>query len=116
MKPNWKVATGMLLGLTIAGGTIIWLQVNPEEWGIKNSTLLFMGILIFISSLLYRKENFIGNLAGIIAPLATGYIIFVTGSYSSAFALAAIVLVSGLLAYWFIVGKLEPPATLDNYQ
>lgn len=55
-------------------------------------------------------QNFVGNIAGIIAPLATGLLIDWTGSYSPAFALAAIVLLSGLLSYWFIVGTLGPAA------
>lgn len=56
---------GMLTGLAIAGGTIISQQLNAENtatWGMKSSALLFAGILIFISSLLYREENFIGRL------------------------------------------------------
>ncbi len=53
-------------------------------------------------------ENFAGNIAGILAPLATGILISRTGSYAPGFALAAIVLVTGLLSYWFIVGELKP--------
>ena len=53
-------------------------------------------------------ENFAGNVGGIIAPAATGLLIARTGSYLPGFALAALVLLTGLLAYWFIVGKLEP--------
>jgi len=53
-------------------------------------------------------ENFAGNLAGVLAPLATGFLISRTGSYFPGFALAAIVLVAGLLAYWLIVGELRP--------
>ena len=43
-----------------------------------------------------------------IAPTATGLLIARTGSYLPGFALAALVLVSGLLAYWLVVGKLRP--------
>jgi len=53
-------------------------------------------------------ENFAGNIAGILAPLTTGTLIHRTGSYAPGFALAAIVLVAGLLPYWFIVGELKP--------
>ena len=53
-------------------------------------------------------ENFAGNIGGIVAPLLTGLLISRTGSYAPAFALAAGVLVTGLLAYWFVVGKLGP--------
>ena len=53
-------------------------------------------------------ENFAGNVGGIIAPSATGLLIARTGSYLPGFALAAVVLLTGLLAYWFVVGKLKP--------
>jgi nitrate/nitrite transporter NarK len=54
-------------------------------------------------------ENFAGNIAGVLAPIATGLLIKYTGSYFPGFALAPMVLVTGLLAYWFIVGDLNAP-------
>ncbi len=53
-------------------------------------------------------ENFAGNLAGIIAPLAVGFLITSHGSYVPGFQLASIILLAGLLAYWFVVGDLKP--------
>jgi len=51
--------------------------------------------------------NLVGNIAGIIAPIITGFIIqFSGGSYSSAFVLAAGMLAASTLCYWFIVGPL----------
>ncbi len=55
-------------------------------------------------------QNCSGGIAGITAPLVTGFLIEWTGSFRSAFILAPMLLVSGLLSYWFVVGKLEPPA------
>jgi MFS transporter, ACS family, D-galactonate transporter len=55
-------------------------------------------------------ENFAGNLSGIIAPLVIGILISRTGSYFPGFALGPIVLICGLISYWFIVGELKPPA------
>jgi MFS transporter, ACS family, D-galactonate transporter len=52
-------------------------------------------------------ENFAGNLAGIIAPLAVGFLITSHGSYVPGFQLASIILLAGLLAYWFVVGDLK---------
>lgn len=52
-------------------------------------------------------ENFAGNLAGVIAPLAIGFLISRTGSYAPGFALGSLVLVLGIPAYWFIVGNLS---------
>ncbi len=53
-------------------------------------------------------ENFAGNLAGIIAPLAVGLLITSYGSYVPGFQLAPIILLAGVLAYWFVVGDLKP--------
>jgi MFS family permease len=53
-------------------------------------------------------ENFAGNIGGVLAPIITGFLIARTGTYLPGFALAAGVLVAGLLAYWFIVGELNP--------
>ncbi|MCL5005010.1 MAG: MFS transporter [Acidobacteria bacterium] len=55
-------------------------------------------------------QNMAGNIGGIAAPLITGFLIEWTGSFLSAFILAPALLISGQLAFWFIVGKLEPPA------
>ncbi len=55
--------------------------------------------------------NFVGNIGGVLSPLLTGILISRTGSYTPGFALAPIILVAGLLAYWFVVGELKPPKT-----
>ena len=51
-------------------------------------------------------QNFAGNLAGIFAPLAVGFLSYVPG-----FQLASIILFLGVLAYWFVVGDLNPPSS-----
>ena len=57
--------------------------------------------------------NFAGNIGGVIAPALTGFLIAWTGSYVPGFVLGPVLLVSGLLAYWFVVGKLESPEDLE---
>jgi dipeptide/tripeptide permease len=52
-------------------------------------------------------ENFFGNLGGVLAPLITGVLISRTGSYAPGFMLATIVLLGGIVCYWFIVGNLD---------
>jgi MFS transporter, ACS family, D-galactonate transporter len=59
-------------------------------------------------------ENFAGNIGGVLAPLVTGSLIAHTGSYAPGFALAAVTLLTGLLCYWFIVGKLRPPGEVPS--
>jgi len=52
--------------------------------------------------------NFLNNVAGIAAPIITGYVIGGTNSFSTAFLIAAVVLVIGILSYVFLLGKIEP--------
>jgi ACS family D-galactonate transporter-like MFS transporter len=86
------VVGASLVGLSI-GNLLVILQTcaPPEQVGVWTG-----------------MQNFAGNIGGIIAPLVTGLLIRETGSYAPAFALAAVVLVTGLLAYWLIVGELKP--------
>jgi MFS transporter, ACS family, D-galactonate transporter len=53
--------------------------------------------------------NFIGNIAGILSPLITGFLIERTGSYTPPFVLAAGLIALGPLALWFIVTELGSP-------
>jgi nitrate/nitrite transporter NarK len=53
--------------------------------------------------------NFIGNIAGIVSPLITGFLIAQTGSYAPAFLLAGVLIALGPLSLWFVVGELAPP-------
>ena len=58
-------------------------------------------------------KNYSGNLGGILAPMAMGLLLSRTGSYAPGFAVGAIILVIGLIPYWFIVGELKPPKGIE---
>ncbi len=94
----WLIIGASLVGLS-SGNLIVILQscAPPEQVG------LWTGF-----------ENFFGNVAGILAPLATGLLIARTGSYSPGFDLAALVLVAGLASYWFLVGDLKKPESAES--
>jgi hypothetical protein len=51
------------------------------------------------------EQNFSANLAGISAPAITGVVVDRTGSFSSAFLIAAVVALFGMLAYGVIVRR-----------
>jgi MFS transporter, ACS family, D-galactonate transporter len=53
-------------------------------------------------------QNTIGNLSGIVAPIVTGVIVKLTGSYVLAFVSPAILAIAGACSYVFMVGKVEP--------
>jgi MFS family permease len=51
--------------------------------------------------------NFGNQMAGICAPIVTGYLVGPANSFSSAFAVAAVILLLGIVAYIFLLGKIE---------
>jgi len=48
--------------------------------------------------------NFVGNIAGVLAPIVTGFVILASGSYTPAFVIAAVALALSQFGYWFFVG------------
>ena len=53
-------------------------------------------------------QNTVSNLAGIVAPIATGYLVAASGTFFSALAVTAVLSVVGAASYWFVVGELTP--------
>ncbi|MBK9207526.1 MAG: hypothetical protein IPL71_04155 [Anaerolineales bacterium] len=65
MKKNWLSITGITLGLGIAAAMIFANQLgvdNNAVWGTKRYALFLLGIFILTASLLYREDNFLGQL------------------------------------------------------
>jgi MFS family permease len=56
----------------------------------------------------FGVQNFIGNIGGITAPAITGVVVDRTGSFSTAFLIAAAFALLGILAFGLIVRKVEP--------
>jgi cyanate permease len=52
--------------------------------------------------------NLCGQLAAILAPIVTGYIVSASHSFEAAFVTAAIILVLGIVGYVFLLGRIEP--------
>jgi MFS family permease len=107
-------ATGLMLipatRITDAG-TAITLIIGGSLVGLSTGNLLVM-----LQACAPRDQvgvwtgvyNFVGNIAGILAPIVTGLLIGWTGSYDPPFALAAVMLLLGSLSFWLIVGQLRP--------
>jgi sugar phosphate permease len=53
-------------------------------------------------------QNTCGNFAGILAPLVTGVLVDATGSFASAFALAGLVNVLGVIGWVLILPRIAP--------
>jgi nitrate/nitrite transporter NarK len=52
-------------------------------------------------------QNFLGNLAGWIAPVVTGFVVDKTGRFFWAFIITAVIALLGSLSWIFIVGALR---------
>jgi MFS transporter, ACS family, D-galactonate transporter len=109
---------GLVLALGVVGATtttnptvaIFWLSIAvvgisisaPVSWSIP-SLIAPKGLVGTVAGFM----NFIGNIAGIAAPILTGYIYDKTGSFTNAFIAAAFILVVGIMSYVFVLGKIE---------
>lgn len=52
-------------------------------------------------------QNCVGNLAGVVGPIVTGYVVDRTGQFVWAFAIAAVIAVGGAASWGLIVGRVE---------
>src|SRR5262252_1118971 len=50
-------------------------------------------------------QNLGGNVGGILAPMLTGFIAHFTGSFAMALALCGVILVAGVIVFWFVVDE-----------
>jgi len=111
--------TGMLLGLAVFGATttsdpiiaIVWISIAlsglaaaaPVGWSLP-SLIAPRGCTGTVGSIM----NFANNMMGAIAPIVTGYIVGQTNSFTNAFMVAGGVLIVGVVAFVFLLGRIEP--------
>jgi MFS family permease len=116
------LVTGMLLGLAVVGATrtadprwaIFWISISlgglaaaaPVGWSLP-SLIAPVGGVGAVGGIM----NFAVNAMGIAAPIVTGVIVKETHSFVGAFLAAAAILVVGVLAFLFLLGRIEtlPP-------
>jgi len=113
------LVSGMLLGLAVFGAAfttstalaIGWISLAlaglaaaaPVGWSIP-SLIAPKGGAATVGGIM----NFVNNLMGAVAPIITGFIVGVTGSFAGAFLVAGIALVIGIFAYVVLLGRIEP--------
>ncbi|HEV2273248.1 MAG TPA: MFS transporter [Acidobacteriaceae bacterium] len=110
---------GTTLGLGIVGAAfshtptqaLVWISISigglsaaaPIGWTIPS--LLAPGKSVgTIAGIL----NFSNQLSGIAAPIITGYVVTAFHSFAWAFGVSAAYLIIGILAYLFLLGRIEP--------
>jgi ACS family D-galactonate transporter-like MFS transporter len=91
-----KMTAVWLLTISLCGLGIC----SPNTWTLTQ-TVCDKRIVGTVSGM----QNFGGNLGGILAPALTGFIAHTTGSFALALGLVGVVLVIGMLSYWFLIDK-----------
>lgn len=113
------VVVGMIMGLAVLGAitthdptvAVTWITIAlaglaataPVFWSIP-SLIAPRGSVGTVGGIM----NFFGNVMAIAAPIVTGFVAQGTGAFTNAFIVAAAVLVVGILAYVFVLGRIEP--------
>ncbi len=121
------LVVGMLVGLAVFGAAfttnpavaIVWISIAlaglaaaaPVGWSIP-SLIAPKGGAATVGGIM----NFVNNLMGAIAPIVTGFIVGVTGSFAGAFLVAGIALLIGIFAYVVLLGQIEPIGDLPGPQ
>jgi MFS family permease len=111
--------TGMCGGLAVFGATtttdpvtaIIWISVAlsglaaaaPVGWSLP-SLIAPRGGVGTVGSIM----NFANNVMGAVAPIVTGMIVGSTHSFTNAFLVAGVVLLTGVASFVFLLGRIEP--------
>jgi MFS family permease len=90
------LSIGLLLAASMSGIACGNMLAIPKISAPENQVALWTGV-----------QNCIGNIGGVLAPIITGYLIFRTGSYVTAFFLVAGILVIGAASYLFVVPPLS---------
>jgi sugar phosphate permease len=112
------ITIGMIMGIAVIGAAfttnaniaIIWISIAlgglafaaPIGWSIP-ALIAPKGTVGTVGSIM----NFFNNVAGIIAPIAAGFIFAGTGSFAINFIVAGVILIIGILCYLFLLGNIE---------
>ncbi len=92
--------------------TSLWLQLISAFWfGMATSNLWAITQSIAgpeAAATWTGLQNAFGNLAGFVGAWLTGWLVKVTGSFITAFGLAAGMAVMAAMMYFFVVGDVKP--------
>ncbi|MGW5723116.1 MFS transporter [Amycolatopsis sp. NPDC003865] len=112
------LVVSMLVSLSVAGAAyagsvavaLVFLSIGAA--GLAVSVPAGSSIVAVIapegcSGTLGGLVNFVANLIGIAAPIVTGAVVDVTGSFAGAFLVTGVVLLAGIFCYTVVLGKLD---------
>jgi ACS family D-galactonate transporter-like MFS transporter len=108
-----QVGAGISLAACVVGGPVLsvtCLLLAAAFWGISASNTWAITQTLAGPQAAGKwtgLQNFLGNLAGWIAPVVTGFVVDKTGQFFWAFIITAVIAVLGSLSWIFIVGALR---------
>ena len=113
------LVVGMMFGLCIFGAAsahspavaMVWISfalgglaaAAPVAWTVPSLIAPRETVGTLASAV-----NFCGQIAAILAPIVTGYIVAGTHSFAAAFVTATVILLLGIVGYVFLLGRIEP--------
>jgi ACS family D-galactonate transporter-like MFS transporter len=112
------LVVGMMFGLCIFGAAsahspavaMVWISfalgglaaAAPVAWTVPSLIAPRESVGTLASAV-----NFCGQIAAILAPIVTGYIVAGTHSFAAAFVTATVILLLGIVGYVFLLGRIE---------
>ena len=113
------LVVGMCAGLAVFGATVTdrpgvalaWISIAlaalsaaaPVAWSLT-SLIAPKGGVGAVGGIM----NFSNNMMGVVAPMATGFIVGTTHSFVDAFLVAGLILFAGVASFIFLLGRIEP--------
>jgi MFS family permease len=118
------VAMQLLATVVVAAGYVespvaaVWLLVLSLAFESGSAVILWTACAEIapdeVSASVGGIMNTAGAIAGIVAPIVTGWSLMVTGSFRVALVVGGCMFVLGALSMWFIVGQVETIRLSDN--
>jgi MFS transporter, ACS family, D-galactonate transporter len=112
MAVGFSIAAIAIIGCAVAGPStyVAWLMVSGAGCGMTSP-----GILAFAQRLAgpqavgkwYGAQNGFANLAGVVGPALTGFVVERTGNFLIPFAITSVLCITGGLAWVYIVERVE---------
>jgi len=112
---GWGIAVaGIFIGLAALGGPrlcVVMLTLGVMFFGVSGSNVYAITQTLagpYAAGRWTGFQNFIGNLAGVVAPAVTGLILQRTGHFQWAFAMVTAFAFAGTACWFFLLGRVEP--------
>lgn len=79
------------------------IAASPSIWAMPGDVAPDVNLIGTIGGI----QNTVSNIAGIVSPIITGYLVLITGDFKAALFTSGVLACMGALSYVFLVGRLE---------